>query len=148
MLLKRKEGAISNYAGETGLTQGCPRLGCVVTLLVTPGHLGPISSPGQTVWWAVSLPTLFLPPPPPPEAPVPFVSEAVSALSPLVSLPVSEASENRELKDWGNQRLMALLWTGLFSDLCFLICSMGITYQLHGVAWRSNKRIYMKVIRN
>lgn len=38
---------------------------------------------------------------------------------------------------------MALLWTGLFSDLSFLICSTGITYQLLGVAVKiKQKNLY------
>ena len=49
ILLKRKGGAINSYAGETGLTQGCPRVGCVVTLLITSEHLRAILSPGQIV---------------------------------------------------------------------------------------------------
>lgn len=49
ILFRRKEGAINSYAGETGLAQGCARLGCVVPLLIKFRHLGAISSPGQIV---------------------------------------------------------------------------------------------------
>lgn len=62
------------------------------------------------------------------------MSDAGSALIPLDNLPVEEASENTGLEDLRVPHLMALLWTVLFFDLGFPICSMRITYQLHGVA--------------
>ena len=45
--MKMKEGAINYYAGKTDIIQDCLRPGYVGTLVITPGHLGPVSSPGQ-----------------------------------------------------------------------------------------------------
>lgn len=44
---ENERGSYNNCAGKTDITWNCPRLGCVATLVIIPGHLSSVQVQGQ-----------------------------------------------------------------------------------------------------
>lgn len=44
---ENERGSYNNCAGKTDITWNCPRLGCVATLIIIPGHLSSVQGQGR-----------------------------------------------------------------------------------------------------